>query len=515
MDYKRSEATKKEIKLDNQQIEALLQQKIDQLEKTNTEYAKKSKDVSDADSICKICKRSAKADENLTGTVPDDLSTLRPLLTKPWPVKFFKRTILVEKDSVSVLPNHRVIMSDRLFVDKEGGRPSKLDKLEKDILSQFPNLDNETPTKCPGGYNITLEEVINCKIKGSGKNLEKRRTIAIMLRHNAEGDNLEKVHGQLLDLKQAMIEAGVDKTFLVVPTYIDSNVLRKTLECVFKDTQVNIQVIVEKGAIGSYANATRGKVRRERGEAIIIESSEGKGYDSLLATLKEKMDSNSAAAIKGVQKTSNGNLLLQVRENAIAADLKNQVVGILDTNKIRIADGLSKQTLFIRGIDSMAATEEIRGKILFFSKPEHPEDVKITVNQNARGQQSAVVTMLTKDAERLLSLQTIRIGFSDCHIQERISVERCYKCWDFGHNARACTKQDVDMSNCCYKCGQPGHHKAKCDSETEFCPTCKREGHQSGTGKCRFFKAALNREKRTRKESAASATQLTANYDQT
>jgi len=146
-----------------------------------------------------------------------------------------------------------------------------------------------------------------------------------MFRHDAEGDTLEKVHGQLLELKQAITEAGVGKTVLGPPTYIDSNTLRNILECVFKDTQLNIQVTVEKGAPGSYANATRGKVRgeRERGEAIIIESSEGKGYDSLLATLKEKMDTNSATVIKGVKKTANGNLLLQVRGDTRASDLKD------------------------------------------------------------------------------------------------------------------------------------------------------------------------------------------------
>lgn len=111
-----------------------------------------------------------------------------------------------------------------------------------------------------------------------------------MFRHDAEGDTLEKVHGQLLELKQAITEAGVGKTVLEPPTYIDSNTLRNILECVFKDTQLNIQVTVEKGAPGSYANATRGKVRgeRERGEAIIIESSEGRATTLSLQPLRKK-----------------------------------------------------------------------------------------------------------------------------------------------------------------------------------------------------------------------------------
>lgn len=125
----------------------------------------------------------------------------------------------------------------------------------------------------------------------------------------------------------------------------------------------------------------------------------------------------------------------------------------------------------------------------------------MTVNRNARGQQSAVITMVTKDADKLLSLRTTRIGFFDCHIQERITVDRCYRCWEFGHNARMCANKEIDLSNSCYKCGQPGHHKAKCESAVDFCPTCKTEGHQSGTGK--VFRVALNRKKRLRRESAA------------
>lgn len=128
-----------------------------------------------------------------------------------------------------------------------------------------------------------------------------------------------------------------------------------------------------------------------------------------------------------------------------------------------------------------------------------------------------MITMVTKDADKLLTLRTTRIGFSDCHIQERIIVDRCYRCWEFGHNARACANKVTDLSNCCYKCGLPGHHKAKCESAVDFCPTCKVEGHQSGTGRCKFFRAALNKEKRKkdglRRESMVLGPETAINYD--
>lgn len=201
----------------------------------------------------------------------------------------------------------------------------KMSHIKKEILSQFPDLDNEPPTKCSGGYNIILEEVTICRIKGTNKNLEKKRSISVMLRHYSDGDNMEKAHGQLLELKQTMLETEVDKTTLIPPAYVDTIMLQKIIECVFKDTQFKIQIVAGKGALGSYAKATRSKAQADRGEAIIVEASESKGYDLLLGTLREKMNPEPAAAMKGVKKTANGNLFLQIRGEANATDLREQV----------------------------------------------------------------------------------------------------------------------------------------------------------------------------------------------
>lgn len=381
IEYKQMEAIKRERLMEHEQKEKLLQSKIDELEAANAEYAENHKRAPDTDTICKICKKIINDDIDLDGVDPTDLRTFRRLLTRLWPVKTFKHTSLQERDSLRLLPNHIVIMSDRLFTDDEQGKPTKMGPIEKEILSQFPDLDNEPPTKCLGGYNITLEEVTNCRIKGSNKNLEKKRSISVMLRHDSNGDNMVKAHGQLLEIKQTMIETEVDKTTLIPPTYTDIIMLQKIIECVFKDTQFKIQIVAGKGALGSYAKATRSKAQPDRGEAIIVEASESKGYDLLLGTLRERMTPQSAAAIKGVKKTANGNLLLQIRGEANATDLREQVTKILDTSKTRIADGQTRKTLFIRGIDSMATSEEIRSSLFSTYKPEHPEDWHAANNQ--------------------------------------------------------------------------------------------------------------------------------------
>lgn len=509
LDYKRTEFTKKENERDVLRREQHLQERIEQLEELGKTKAEENTVV---ETICPTCKTQTAVVSTLVGIDPIDLKSFRQMTSRPWQKTTFRRTKLLSRSGIGKIPDHVVILSDRLYDGKEESQTKAANKMEKEVLTQFPELEKEAPTECLGGYNICLEEVTSSKIKGTSRNTVKSRSVSVMFRHDDAGDNLEKTHGQLLEVKKTLIEAEIKEITLVAPTYIDSNVLQKLCECVFVDTNISVQIAVEKAAkavekavSGSYAKAARGKVRRDRGEALIVEASEDKGYDNLLGELRNKLSPNAAASITRVKKTTNGNLLLSIRGEAEANQLRNTVSEILTTNKIRVADGLTKKTLFVKGIDSMASNEEIKETLLTICKLEHQEQFKMSVNKNVHGEQTAVVTMVTADAEKMLSLRTVRIGFSDCYIQERIKVDRCYRCWQFGHNARACSNQDTDMSNHCYKCGQAGHHKAKCTSETDFCPTCKMEGHQSGTGACRSFRTALGKELKRRRASIVNA----------
>lgn len=512
IDYKRTEVTRREEKIDSQQRETQLQHRVDELEKAKAEYAKKLKQAPDATGTCKICKKNTSFDLNCVD--PEDLNSFRQYVTKPWPEGLFAWTTIAEKDKLGRVPDHVAVLSDKLFIDQKAGRTAKRNRLEEDVLDKFPEIDTEPPIQCSGGFSITLEEVSSFKIKASNKNIEKRRTVSVMLRHDDQGDNIEKAHGLLLEVKKVLLDAKANNAAIIAPTYINCKTLQKITECVFKDDQIEIQILVAKGALGSYATATRSKERPERGEALIIEASANRGYNSLLGTLKEKLNANTAAGIKCVKKTANGNLLLQLRGEAKAEQLKEKVEEALGTENIRMADGLSRKTVFIRGIDGMAEVVEIREALLAACTPEHADQVKLIANKNTRGEQSAVVTLVAKDAEKLLGMRTIRIGFSDCYIHERIKVDRCYKCWQFGHSARTCATTGIDMSDCCFKCGQTGHHKAGCASEKEFCPSCRLEGHQSGTGKCKSFRMALGNERKRRNANVASMfSGTTANHE--
>lgn len=164
---------------------------------------------------------------------PEDINSFRQYVTKPWPEGLFTRTNIVEKDKIGRIPDHVAVLSDSLFTDQKRGHTAKGNRLENDILDQFPEIDTEPLIECPGGFSITLEEMSSFRIKATNKNIEKRRTVSIMLRRDDKGDNVEKVHGLLLELKKVLLEAKTNIATIVAPTYIKCKILQKIVECVF------------------------------------------------------------------------------------------------------------------------------------------------------------------------------------------------------------------------------------------------------------------------------------------
>lgn len=488
LDYRKAELTRLEEKRDSDLREEGLHKKITELENSRKTHSS---------TTCESCGNSDSIEvTSLDGMCLVDIKSVRECVARPWRANTYNCTKVIERDHIGKLPDCTVIMSDRLYADRV---KSKASKIEREVADVFPELESEEPSPCQGGYSTTLEELTSCRIRSVNKNTEKKRTVSIMFRMDADGDNLEKLYGLLVETKSELREAGTTQITVVAPTYLDATIFRKLVECIFKDTNTLIEIIFAPGSLRSYAGATRG-IQKNRGEAVIIETNQGRDYNLLLNKLREGLSQTEAKDISTVRKTVNGNLLLQIKKDATGSDLKNKVEEVIGIKGVtRTADGVARKTLFLRGIDSMASLQEVREALLSAYTPEHPEQIKLALNKNLRGGQSAVITMTARDAKGIMALRTLRIGFSDCYIEERIRVDRCHKCWKFGHNARSCEDAETDLSDRCYKCGQLGHHKAQCTSEKDFCLSCQMEGHQAWTGGCKLFRAALAKEKAKKK----------------
>ena len=103
------------------------------------------------------------------------------------------------------------------------------------------------------------------------------------------------------------------------------------------------------------------------------------------------------------------------------------------------------------------------------------------------GNQVATVIMDEEDANKITAVGRIRIGLTLCRVQERIEIEKCYKCWDYGHKADKCSGED--RGERCRNCAQEGHMRKTCTSDS-YCPLCN-EAHEVGSRDCQRFKKAL------------------------
>lgn len=84
---------------------------------------------------------------------------------------------------------------------------------------------------------------------------------------------------------------------------------------------------------------------------------------------------------------------------------------------------------------------------------------------------AATLIMAPAAAEKLLAVQTVRVGLASCIVRERLEVPTCLRCWESGHVAEKCS--GTDRSKSCKNCGQDGHMAKECDAESH-CPLCKK-----------------------------------------
>lgn len=99
-------------------------------------------------------------------------------------------------------------------------------------------------------------------------------------------------------------------------------------------------------------------------------------------------------------KNTIGNILVHLRKGSKAEFIKGKVEEAVGSNATRTTDGLNRKTLFIRRIDGVTKVEDIRESLLKTVTPVHPEQIKIVISKNAWGGQSAVVTLVTGDAQK-------------------------------------------------------------------------------------------------------------------
>ena len=240
--------------------------------------------------------------------------------------------------------------------------------------------------------------------------------------------------------------------------------------------------------------------KRTRTEAVIIKPSDGKSYAEILKVIRGNVKpEETKREVKAIRQTRNGCVLLELGgKNGSHEDFSKALAKALG-DAGAVENRTPKVTLEIRDMDSFTTAEEVKKPIEDQIK-EPPGELKVFLTKpNIRAQIMAIAEMNERAANELLETSRIKVGWVNCRVRRRTIVERCFKCFGYGHQAGNC--KGPDRGKNCYKCGETGHRAAACTAEPN-CALCKEmkvdEGqlkHVPGSGKCHAFKQALDHAK--------------------
>lgn len=288
-------------------------------------------------------------------------------------------------------------------------------------------------------------------------------------------------------LRDEIISSGCEKLSVAVSKQEGRDLVRKCLEIVFKDVDIEMELFIPKAPNleGYRDQSTDRRYRTRKQEAVIIKT-DVTTYAETLRNIRAVVNPDDIGiGVKSVKMTKDNKVVI-VTEEGKAESLHREIAAKVKGVETRVTG--SKTTLVILDIDATVNGKEVEEYIR-----RHTKDFETHV-RNLRtgrgGTQIATVSMSSKSAEELLSLGMIKIGWTYCRVKPKVDVLRCFNCLNIGHHSDICKEPRGDKK--CLNCTQTGHLGKDCKNPS-YCTSCKKEGHRSDSTSCPTVKRMLPR----------------------
>lgn len=349
-----------------------------------------------------------------------------------------------------------------LILCKEGK-----EEVPMNILQKFPELEE------PTGDPLVMVEGRHIVTSGQGRTVHTSRVVKLVYTNEQE---------LFLRLKEMKDMVGEEAKIRTINNTLTSIELRKILEAIYHGCPGTVEIL-ESGP----------RSANMRPYAVVVET--GSDYKADLRDIKLAIaSSNVANNIKEIRSTRQGKLLITTsgRDETTLINLGETIRKLEGkSNAVVERRGLKESaTIYIRGMDALASMKEVEAAITqeLGGKPALLQPLgELRPLQN--NTQSATVRLDKYSAETLINRGEVRVGLVTCRVERQLKLDRCRKCWQYGHHMKDCKATD-DKSDCCIKCGEKGHSKKNCSEKDPKCVLCKTSHGNSGE-QCPAFKAAL------------------------
>ncbi|XP_045482742.1 uncharacterized protein LOC123686558 [Harmonia axyridis] len=386
---------------------------------------------------------------------------------------------------------------DRLYTNTEitEGKPweatnTRVVMVEKDD----PNMYRQTQAAFKEKFPILSEirdnfEIVTVSVNRSSKKKERKDRVVKVIYDNNDDQNIWE---SLVKLKEELAEENSLTINKMKGMSIERQ--RKMLEVIFFSSITKISIVNEN--ISEKTDRDKKRSKEKMTYAIVVETANN-GYKETLKNVKKQFENNPAKqAIRTIRSSRDGKMVITLdKDDEKMKSLKEA----LNTAPEKIgatcrwAESQKQIILHVRGMDELTTEEEVRTAIYERTGGEGHHFMKISSLRPDRNNTQAITVATSEDVARDLMKEPLKIGLTKCQVEQRIDLEKCFKCWEVGHTANRC--KGIDRAQMCHKCGKLGHKSKECPNEEE-CPICNAVGHRAATSKCPQYKRALGRARR-------------------
>ena len=148
-----------------------------------------------------------------------------------------------------------------------------------------------------------------------------------------------------------------------------------------------------------------------------------------------------------VRKTAGGNIFLAFKSSTTSGKAFQEAVQKVVKEKGKVSLRTPKVTLGLRDLDETVTKEKVINALRTAVEGTCELDTHV-IGPSPRGQMTTLVNTDPVTARKLLDKARVRVGWVNCRIRERVTMQRCFKCLGYGPSKAKCGGPDRSI-NCC------------------------------------------------------------------